>query len=48
VLIETPDVLDRIPVKPDEVTLLTLTPELRVKQISYWNPDTDSAETIFE
>lgn len=48
VLVDTADALARFPVQEGEVTVLTLTPELRVKRIRYWNPDSDPVEKVFE
>ncbi len=48
VLIDTAETLARFPVQEGEVTVLTLTPELRIKKISYWNPDSDPIGRILE
>jgi len=48
VLVDTADALARIPVQDSEVTVLTLTPDLRIKKISYWNPDRDPIANVFE
>lgn len=43
VLIETAGALNWVPAKTNQVTVLKLTPEGRVKQISFWQPDDQSA-----
>ena len=48
VLVDTADALTRIPVQDGEVTVLTLTPEMRVKKIGYWNPDSDPIANVLE
>ena len=48
VLIDTAEALDRFPVQEGKVTVLTLTPELRIKKICYWNPDRDPIGKVLE
>jgi hypothetical protein len=48
VLVDAAAALARFPVQDGEVTVLTLTPERRIKRISYWNPDGDPVEKLFE
>jgi hypothetical protein len=48
VLIDTPGALDRIPAQAGEVTVLTLTPQMHVRRVGYWDPDNDPVAKIIE
>jgi len=48
VLVDTAEALARFPMQDGEVTVLSLTPELRIKKISYWKPDSDPVANVFE
>ena len=47
ILIDTPHVLDWVPVKTGMITVLTLTPMGQIKRIGYWNPDNEAVSTCF-
>jgi hypothetical protein len=47
VLVEKAQSLDWVPVKPGHVTVLSLTAEGRIKQISYWNSGSDPVTGLF-
>jgi hypothetical protein len=48
VLIDAPHVLDWVPVKTGCLTVLKLTPNGRIEDIKYWNPNTEPVSTCFE
>ena len=47
VLIEKEGVLDWVPVKPGQVTVLSLTPAGRVKKIGYWQVEKEPLAGLF-
>jgi len=47
VLIETADALNWVPAKAGHVTILKLTPEGRIKTVSYWQPAAEPAADLF-
>ncbi len=48
VLVDAPDALNWVPVKPGQITVLSLTGAGHVNKISYWDPAKDSVTKMFE
>jgi len=48
VLIDTAGALDWLPAKTGSLTVLKLTPDARIKKISYWQPASESVTNLFE
>lgn len=48
VLIETKGVLNWAPTKVGHVSVLSLTPDGKIGKVTYWNPSTDSASSLFK
>lgn len=48
VLIDSADSLNWVPVKPEHVTVLKLTPEGRVERISFWQPANEPVTDLFK
>jgi hypothetical protein len=47
VLMETADALNWVPAKAGHITILKLTPEGRIKTVSYWQPAAEPAADLF-
>lgn len=48
ILIDSPGALARFPSQPGRLTVLSLTPEERIRKISYWDPETEAVDTCFK
>lgn len=48
VLMDKPGALDWVPVQPERITVLTLTPAGKIQKISYWNPVNEPVTGIFQ
>ena len=46
-LVETVGTMDRVPTKPERVTVLKLTTEARIEKIAFWDPTKEPVADLF-